>query len=114
MTPAIRTQDKGALIGALLARPWSAQAAWAFVKQRWSQLTAELGSFQGIPAIVGSVGDLCSAQQATDVRQFFTSGRAASSGRTLQRALERIESCAVIAARQSPVLTAWLETSSQR
>jgi aminopeptidase N/puromycin-sensitive aminopeptidase len=111
MTPDVRTQDKGALIGGLLARPWASQAGWAFVRQHWSRLTAELGAFQGIPTIVGSLGDLCTPQQAADVRQFFSAGASASTGRTLDRALERIENCIAIAERQSPVLAAWLERS---
>jgi hypothetical protein len=113
MTPGIRTQDKGALLGGLLSRPWAAETAWEFVKENWSRLTAALGTFQGIPTILGSLGDLCSERQAADVRLFFTASRTASYGRTLQRAVERIENCAAIRARQSAVLAKWLEASSR-
>ena len=72
LSPAVRTQDTGQLIGGLLGGPWGREAAWAFTKARWSDLVAKLGTFQGIPAIVGGLGAFCSAAQtAADIRQFF-------------------------------------------
>jgi aminopeptidase N len=112
MTPDVRTQDKGALIGGLLGNPWAARTAWAFVKQQWSRLNAELGAFQGLPTIVGALGDLCTSEQAADVRQFFATNGSAATARTLQRALERIENCVAVAARQSSRLATWLEKQS--
>ena len=44
------------MIGGLLARPWSREAAWTFVSTRWDTLTQLLGTFQGIPGIVRSLG----------------------------------------------------------
>ncbi|MBI2186790.1 MAG: ERAP1-like C-terminal domain-containing protein, partial [Acidobacteria bacterium] len=106
----VRTQDTGQLIAALLVRPASQRAAWEFVKTRWPQITQKLGTFQGIPAIVGATGSFCSAAQAEDVRQFFASNPVPTSDRALRQALERIEACAALAARQAPALTTWLES----
>ena len=112
MTPAVRTQDTGTLLAGLFARPWAREAAWEFTKSQWPALTQRLGTFQGIPTIVGSLGSFCSAEKAADVRQFFARNPVPSAERSLQQAIERIETCAALAARQSPALTAWL-TSAQ-
>jgi len=105
----VRTQDTGQLIAGLLVRPASQQATWQFVKTQWTTLTAKLGTFQGIPAIVGATGSFCSAGAAQDVREFFARNPVPAADRALRQALERIENCAALAERQSPALTAWLK-----
>jgi aminopeptidase N len=110
LSPAVRTQDTGQLIGGLLGGPWGREAAWAFTKARWSELVAKLGTFQGIPAIVGGLGAFCSAQTAADIRQFFLKNPVPTSNRSLQQGLERIETCAALTARQSAPMTRWLAT----
>ncbi|MBI3049434.1 MAG: M1 family metallopeptidase [Acidobacteria bacterium] len=104
----VRTQDTAALIAGLLTRPASREAAWSFVKARWATLTQKLGTFQGIPAIVSATGSFCSATDAEDVRQFFAGHPVPAAERPLRQALERIENCAALAARQAPALTVWL------
>jgi aminopeptidase N len=105
----VRSQDTGQLIAALLARPWSRDAAWTFVKAQWPTLTKRLGTFQGIPAIVGALGNFCSADAAADVRQFFNAHPVPAAQRTLRQALERTESCAALRERQQRPLTDWLQ-----
>jgi aminopeptidase N len=104
----VRTQDTGQLIAALLVRPASQQATWEFVKAQWPTITQKLGAFQGIPAIVSATGSFCSAHAAEDVRQFFARNPVPRADRALRQALERIENCAALVARQSSVFTAWL------
>ena len=108
ISPAIRTQDTGTLIAALLARPWSRTATWEFTKAQWKTLTDKLGTFQGIPTIVTSLGVMCTPAQAADVKQFFAKNPVASVERGLQQAIERAEQCAAVDLRQSPALTRWL------
>jgi len=105
----VRTQDTGQLIAALLVRPAAQQAAWEFVKAQWPTITQKLGTFQGIPAIIAATGSFCSAAAAEDVRQFFARNPVARADRALGQALERIENCAALVARQSPALSAWLK-----
>jgi hypothetical protein len=81
---------------------------WEFVKGQWPALVQKLGTFQGIPTIVSSLGSMCSTEKAADVRQFFAKNPIASSERTLQQAIERIETCAALAQRQSAPMAAWL------
>jgi aminopeptidase N len=111
ISPVVRTQDTGALIANLIARPWSQDAAWEFTKTQWPMLVQKLGTFQGIPTIISSLGSMCSRQKAEDVRQFFAKHPVASSERTLAQALERIEVCAALAERQAAPLAAWLQSA---
>jgi aminopeptidase N len=111
ISDAVRSQDTGTLVAGLISRPSSREAAWTFTKREWRTLTRKLGTFQGIPAIISAVGSYCSADKASDVRQFFTQNPVKSSERALQQALERIESCAALDARQSAPFSAWLATA---
>jgi aminopeptidase N len=104
----IRTQDIGSLLAALLARPWSRDMTWAFVKREWRSLTKRLGMFQGIPTIVGAVGEFCSAEAGADVKRFFAAHPVPAAQRSLQHSLERIESCVTLRRQQSPALHTWL------
>ena len=108
----VRSQDAPSLIGLLLAQPASQEAAWAFVKDRWPQLTERLGVFQGVPGIVGALGGFCSMERAADIRAFFARNPVPPAARGLQQALERIESCVSLDQRQSAPFTRWL--SAQR
>ena len=110
LTPAVRTQDTGALIAGLLGHPWARDAAWVFTQARWADLTKRLGTFQGIPSIVAGLQQFCSAQKAADIRRFFRSNPIASSERTLRQSIERVETCAAVKARQAPALAAWLSS----
>ena len=113
ISPEVRTQDTAQLIGGLMGRPPSRDAAWSFVKAQWPTLVQKLGTFQGIPGIIGALGGFCSQKHAADVRQFFAKNPVPSSERSLQQALERIDSCAALVSRQAPALTTWLRTSAQ-
>jgi aminopeptidase N len=108
VSPAIRTQDTGTLIGMLLNRPWSRNAAWQFTRAQWNMLTQRLGTFQGIPTIVTSLGAMCRTTEAAEIKQFFSKNPVRSAERGLQQAIERVESCAALDERQSPALAAWL------
>ena len=113
ISPDVRTQDTGQLIGGLLSRPWSRDAAWAFVKERWDTLTKRLGTFQGIPGIVGRLGGFCSRDKAADIRQFFVAHPVPAVERTLRQSLERVENCAAVAERQSPAASMWLASATR-
>jgi aminopeptidase N len=113
ISPAVRTQDTGTLVAGLLARPASRETAWTFVQAEWPTLTQKLGTFQGIPTIIGALGNFCSTEAATQVRQFFAKNPVPSAERTLQQATERIDTCAALVVRQSPALTAWPLSATQ-
>jgi aminopeptidase N/puromycin-sensitive aminopeptidase len=111
VSPSVRTQDTGTLIANSIGRPWSQDMAWEFTKAQWPTLLQKLGTFQGIPTIISSLGSMCSTQKAAEVRQFFAKNPVPSAERTLQQAIERIEVCAALAERQSKPMSAWLQTA---
>jgi aminopeptidase N len=113
ISPEVRTQDMTQLVSGLLGRPPSRDAAWSFVKAQWPLFVEKLGTFQGIPGIIGALGSFCSEKDAADVSQFFAKNPVPSSDRSLRQAVERINTCAALATRQSPALTAWLRTSAK-
>jgi len=61
-----------------------------------------------VPFIVGGLGGFCSTARATEVKAFFDTHPEPAAARSLRQAIERIETCAAIDARQSAPLTAWL------
>ena len=111
VSPSVRTQDTGTLIANLITRPWSQQTAWEFTKAQWPALIKKLGTFQGIPTIISSLGSMCSTEKAADVRQFFAKNPVPSAERTLQQAIERIDVCAALAQRQSAPMAEWVKTA---
>ena len=113
ISPAVRTQDTATLVAGLLTRPASRDAAWTFVQTEWPTLTRKLGTFQGIPRIIGALGTFCSTEAAAQVKQFFARNPVASAERTLRQALERIDNCAALVARQSSALTSWLTATAR-
>ena len=113
MSPAVRTQDTGTLIGNLMVQPWSQEMAWEFVRTNWQTILKNLGEFQGIPSIVDATGAFCSAERAREVRAFFEKNPIPSSQRGVQQAVERIENCAALTSRQKAPLAAWLATNAR-
>jgi len=103
-----RSQDTPQLIAQMLGTPDTQDAAWAFVKEEWPKLVAKLGTFQGIPNIVGGLSGFCSAARAGDIREFFETHPVREAMRPLQQALERVDACAELHGRQSPAFTRWL------
>ena len=113
ISPAVRTQDTGTLIAGLIARPWAREAAWEFTKSNWPTLTQKLGTFQGLPTIIGALSAFCSTAKAAEIREFFAKNPVPSADRTLQQSIERIEGCASLVQRQAPALTTWMVTAAR-
>jgi len=109
LTDEARSQDVPTLLTGLMGGA-RGDAAWTFVQQRWDAITAKVGVFQGVPYIVGGLGGFCATARANEVKAFFEAHPEPAAARSLRQAIERIETCAAIDARQSAPLTAWLAT----
>jgi aminopeptidase N len=109
----VRTQDTASLIGGLISRTSSQDAAWAFVKENWETLTRTLGIFQGIPRIAGAVGAFCSREKRAEVEQFFKAHPVPAAERTLRQAFERIDSCVAVRERQASAASSWLASAAR-
>jgi aminopeptidase N len=107
-SPAVRSQDAATLIGGLVASAATGDVAWDFVKTQWPALLKRLDIFQGIPGIIESLGSLCSANRAQEIKAFFATSPEPAISRTLQVSLERIDSCVALRARQSKPFGEWL------
>jgi len=108
LSPSVRSQDTGTLLRGMLRLPWAREATWKFVKEQWAALVAKLGVFQGIPGVVSGLQNLCSTADANDVRAFFAKNPVEAVERGVRQAVESIETCARIDARQSASLASWL------
>jgi len=114
LSPEVRSQDSPALIGGLLGTPWGRDRAWLVIQERWQALSDKLGVFQGVPGIVDALGSFCTADKATEIRAFFKRNPVPAAARGLRQALERIESCVALDARQSKPLSEWLATAGRQ
>jgi aminopeptidase N len=108
LSPAVRTQDTGTLLGNMMLRPWSRAMTWTFVQTKWTTIVKTLGEFQGIPSIVASLAGFCSADRAQEIRAFFEKNPIPSSQRAVQQAIERIENCVALKERQAKPLASWI------
>ena len=113
LSPAVRTQDTGTLVGNLMVKPWSREITWAYVTSNWPTIIKTLGEFQGIPSIVESLGGFCSVARAREVRAFFEKNPVPSSQRGIQQAIERIENCVALKERQAKPLAFWIAQQSR-
>src|SRR5262249_39054741 len=107
-SPAARSQDSATLIGGLLASAATNEMAWEFTRSHWPALLRKLDIFEGVPNVFGSLSGFCSASRATEIRDFFAKSPEPAIRRTLQVALERIDSCVALDARQSKPFSTWL------
>jgi len=103
-----RSQDTPVLLGQLLGA--DAGTAWAFVKDNWTALIAKVGTFQGIPYIVSSLGGGCSAASSAEIKKFFDDHPVPEAARALQQATERVAACVAVDQRQSSPFANWLST----
>ena len=104
LSPAVRTQDTGTLLGNMMQQPWSQEMTWEFVQTNWQMILKSLGEFQGIPSIVESLAAFCSASAAREVRAFFEKNPSRRRSEAIQQAIERIENCVALKERQAKPL----------
>ena len=109
----IKSQDTPGLLGVLLSNPSARDITWQTIKDRWDQLERRLGTFQGIPAVVGSMGVFCDAAAREDVSRFFEARRLRAAARGLRRALENIDTCVALKNRADESLAQFLRGNGQ-
>ena len=103
----VRNQDSYVLIAILLSQRKTRAQAWGYVKNNWDKVKAQFTTFSGAQ-VVGSTGGACSAADRDDVQQFFATHKVEASERSLQSALNAINSCIQLRAAQGPKLAEWL------
>jgi len=114
LTSEMRNQDLPGYVGGMFDKRDRQAATWEFLKGHWSELRKNFTPWGGA-GIVGSTGKFCDPELREDVRRFFAANPVAASERSLQQALERIDTCIEFRTLQSQSLESWLarQTSSQ-
>jgi aminopeptidase N len=104
----VRSQDAKLVIARMLLNSDSNTLAWQLARERWDEIQKKTGEFVGNTVIVSSLASFCDAKAGAEIRAFFKEHKVPDAERTLQQALERIDSCAKGAAVQGPKLAEWL------
>jgi aminopeptidase N len=104
----VRQQEYPLLFGVLLANTHIQDAAWAYLKEHWSDLAEKVTSFGGRGA-VSALGAFCSEEKRADVAQFFQQHPAPGAQRTVNQSLERIDNCIEFKKIQQQNMDSWLQ-----
>jgi aminopeptidase N len=104
----VRQQEYPLLFGVLLANTHTQDAAWAYLKEHWSDLAEKVTSFGGRGA-VSALASFCSAEKRADVAQFFQQHPAPGAQRTVNQSLERIDNCIEFQKIQQQNMNSWLQ-----
>ena len=107
LSPDVRSQDSLGLVATVMGNQAGQKLAWDFVQARWDDVQKAGGPFAS-GGIVGSTSSFCDAAMRDQVTQFFSAHKVAAAERTYRQALERINSCIDLKAKQSGNLAAWL------
>jgi hypothetical protein len=103
----IRTQDTASLLAALIESPTAGREALAFVGSHWQGIEAKMGGLLAAPTLVASASSFCDAVSRNDAKRLFEA-RVPAARRTLQLALETIDTCIAMKQREAPRLGEWL------
>jgi aminopeptidase N len=111
--PEVRTQDTKILISRMLTNADTRALAWRLLQARWPDVQKKTGQFVGNTVIVGALQAFCDARTAAEMKQFFAAHPVPDAERTLQQSIERVTSCAQLAAAERPKLADWLKANPQ-
>jgi len=109
LTSDVRGQDMF-ILGDLLSNPASQNAAWDFMQQNSAEIMKKAGGGTGGFAVfLYGANGFCSAQKATEVKQFFDQHPFPGTERNQKEVLEAINGCAALRDQQQSKLAAWLK-----
>jgi aminopeptidase N/puromycin-sensitive aminopeptidase len=110
LTPKLRSQDAARYFANFLQEDVARPLAWTFLKEHWTELRPKVVIAGGDVTLIGALSAFCDAASREDVRTFFSAHPLPAAARTLDQTLERIDSCIEISARETPVVTRWLDS----
>ncbi len=105
----VPNQDSAGVFASELGQGQNRAQAWAYIKANWPKVSAQFTASSG-RGVVSAAGGLCTAESRSDVEQFFTAHPVKNADRSLRGALERIDGCVALQARQQPQFAEWLKT----
>ena len=103
----VKNQDALFLFTAALSNAPTRDVAWAYIRGNWPAVQAQLTELNG-GRVVTAAGSFCSAQKATEVKDFFTAHPVHAAARALGSAESEINDCVQFRNEQEANLQSWL------
>ncbi len=107
ISPDVRSQDTGLLLGRVMVNPAASKQAWDFIQSHWPEVEKRGGPTVGVDIVQFSRA-FCDAGLRDQVKDFFTAHKVPSAERKLKQSLEVINYCVDLKTQQSDQLAAWL------
>jgi len=108
--PEMRSQDAAIYLARFFRNPAARDRAWAFVKQRWTELEPKVTIVGGDTSLVYALGAFCDARTRDDISSFFAAHKLPGATRTLGQTIERINNCVALREAQSGAVSTWLNS----
>jgi puromycin-sensitive aminopeptidase len=103
----IPTQDMAFVMMRLLGNPNAREAAWSFLRKRWSAIKKRIPPLM-LSRLVEATPSLREPRYAREVREFFAAHPVPEAARAVKQALERFRLNAELRKRTGPALARWL------
>ena len=113
VSPDVRTQDTAALIGGLIRQPASRDTAWAFVKENWETPDQDARHLPGSSADRGLGWRVLLEREVGRSPGVLQGASRAGADRVLAQAVERIDNCTAVKARQQAAASSWLTSAAR-
>ncbi len=103
----VRNQDSWIVFAALLQHDATRDQTWEYIQQNWDKVQAQFTTNSGV-RVVNATGSFCSVSKRDEVASFFASHHVDAAERTLSKAIDSINDCVQLRAKQQPDLKEWL------
>lgn len=110
ISPEVRIQDSGRMLGSMFENSVARPIAWQFVKTRWNDVEARMGLSLGGQRIIRAAGGFCDVGARDDVQKFAAEHNVPAQSRSLRSTLERINNCIDMRGAQQERLALWLRS----
>ena len=100
----LRTQDAPFVVARVLGNPEGAEAAWAFVKEKWAEMI-RLYPESGLVRLCGAVTALNTPEQEADVKAWFAAHKVPHAGKSIDQYLELLHVAVLLRQRDEKALT---------
>ncbi len=113
---AIQKQDSGWVLGDLIANRHVQTQVWSYLKEHWAELATRVTPQSLAWRFIPDLGTICDATTADEIRVFFAvpDHHIEGGDRYLQQAVENIDLCAKMRARQSGATATWLRSNGAK
>jgi aminopeptidase N len=108
LTPQLRSQDTAVYLAQFLGNSAARERALAFITGNWTALAPKLAIVGGDTTIAQAMGGFCDAASRERIKTFFAAHPLPGAARALEQALEQIDACAALQARETAAVAGWL------